>query len=167
MATTSSPRTKRPRPTGRAAVRQYLPMVVIVLCLGVLAYACSIANTGDPSNLADRYPEVNQVFPPPESEVLRQAIVGVDLAPGYGAVLYINGTRIPEDQVNVQGNPDFDGVEPEQFEQLELINRYQYQPLQGRVVEVLNGDRNCVRAEVFRLDDPDRPRNVEWCFTAA
>ena len=147
--------------------QKYAPLVGILAALAVMFYACGIANTGDPSNLADRYDQVERVFPSPESEVLRQASVGLDVAPGYAAVLHLNGVRIPEDQVNVLGNPDFDGEEAEQFDQLESINRYQYQPLEGRAVEALNPDRNCMRAEVFPVDDIGSITNIEWCFTAA
>ena len=163
----STQSTARPPQESHGLLRKYLPPFIIALSVALLVYACSIASTGDPSGLADSFAEVERVFPLPESEVLRQSLVGVDLAPGFGADLYINGTRIPEDQINVQGNPDFDGAEPEQFDQFEVISRYQYQPLAGRVIEALNGDTNCVRAEIFQLEDEQVVRSIDWCFTAA
>lgn len=156
-----------PPPPKDTPLWRYGPPIVILLMLGVILYSCGDANTGNPNDIASRFPEVEKVIPSPDSEVLRQNIVGIDLIDGWSAVLFINGTRIPEDEVGVIGNPDFDGSNPEQADGLTALNRFQYQPLSGRSVEILNGDVNCVRAEIFPTADPGAIKNVEWCFTAA
>jgi hypothetical protein len=53
-----------------------------------------------------------------DSEVLRQAQIGIDLAPGWTGVLIINGTEIPEDQLTI----------------IPELNQVFYQPADGKEV---------------------------------
>jgi hypothetical protein len=92
---------------------------------------------------------VERRFPEPDAETLRQVQVGVDLRPGFAAVLTIDGIRIPEDQV---------GGIPQQDE-------YVFTPGDGQVIERFSGGRHCVTASVRnRVNPEEAPVSVNWCF---
>ena len=100
-------------------------------------------------------PGIEQLIPAPGSEVLRQEQVGVDLAAGYSAELEINGVPIPPDEVNVLRSD----IEPSESNATTgtfgtTLNRFVYQPLEGRAVPELKADENCVVATFWPLADP-------------
>ena len=100
--------------------------------------------------------------------MLRQSKVGIDLAPGHAAELEINGVPIPPDQVNVfrdEADPEASSEQQGGFDS--TLNRFEYQPLEGRAVPELKGDENCVVATFWPLSDPGDTETVEWCFTVA
>ncbi len=93
---------------------------------------------------------VEHLIPRNGAEVLRQAELGVDLAPGYEGTLIVNGTEIPSDQLRLV---------PEQHQVF-------FTPGEGKVIEELPAGRTCVvalawRSAVGRGPDDERTR---WCF---
>ena len=132
----------------------------------ILAFVLADTDTGDDVIFND--PAIEALLPVPGSEVLRQSQVGIDLASGFDAELVINGVPIPRDQVNILRNaedPDQSAEEPGVF--ATTINRFLYQPLEGRAVPELKGDENCVVATFWPLADPSDVRTTSWCFTVA
>jgi len=126
-----------------------------------------VSNTDDPDNpVITGNPAIEELIPQPGSEVLRQSLVGIDLAPGYEARLVINGTRIRPEQVNVlrsEENPEESAGQAGRFD--ETLSRFVYQPLEGRDVPALKADENCAVATFWpTLDDTDID-SIEWCFT--
>ncbi len=127
-----------------------------------------VANTGSDDDVIFSDPAIEALFPARGDEVLRQSQVGIDLVAGYEAELVINGVAIPPDQVNVlrnAENPDESAAEAGTFST--TINRFLYQPLEGRAVPELKGDENCVVATFWPIADPDDIRTTSWCFTVA
>lgn len=113
-------------------------------------------------------PGLEQLIPAPDSKVLRQEQVGVDLSAGFSAELEINGVPIPPDQINVlrsDRNPTESNATTSTFGR--TLNRFIYQPLDGRAVPELKADENCVVATFWPLADPTNISEVRWCFTAA
>jgi hypothetical protein len=147
-----------------------LPILLIGLGLGGFILGFSLSGSDDSQNLDAA---IEELLPAEGAEVLRQTPVGIDLIDGYDANLYVNGVAIPPDQVNVlrdsenpeEAAPDASGQNVTNSSA--AINRFQFSPASGQVIESLPGDRNCARAEFWPLDDPTNVRSVEWCFTVA
>ena len=86
-------------------------------------------------------------------EVVRQAELGVDLAPGYEGALAVNGVEIPTEELRLV---------PEQ-------NQVFFTPGEGKAVEQLRAGPNCAEAVMWRAsagrgtaDD----LSYRWCFEA-
>jgi hypothetical protein len=133
--------------------------------VAIFIIAFVVANTDEPGSVRIVNPAIEALIPAPGSEVLRQSQVGVDLAPGFEAELVINGVQIPPDELNVLRDAD----DPQQSASQTgafgtTINRFTYQPLEGRAVPELQGDENCVVATFWATADPTNIDTVEWCF---
>ena len=156
-------------PSQRSALNRGVPWILVVAGIALFIAGFAITTTGDPDQpIVASNPAVEELIPAPGSEVLRQSQVGIDLVAGYTAQLFINGTPIPLDEMNVLRDTDDPAVsaeEPGTFDT--TLNRFLYQPLEGRSVPELVGDENCVVAEFWALAEPDARQRVEWCFTVA
>lgn len=159
-ATTSAVRPLRER------IKDSLPILLVGLGLGGVILGFSLGGGDDgPQNLD---PAIQELLPADGAEVLRQTPVGIDLQAGFEAVLFVNGNRIPEDQVNVLRDAENPREPSEQTSDFgTTINRFTYSPSAGTVYEELPGDENCARAEFWPVEDPTDIRSVEWCFTVA
>jgi hypothetical protein len=84
---------------------------------------------------------------------VRQAEVGIDLAPGWTGVLLINGLEIPEDQLR--------RVEPQ--------NEVYFQPGEGKELEAFQAGTIVVEAQIWRSvsETRDDARSVTWSFGVA
>jgi hypothetical protein len=136
----------------RRRVRRILTTLVILACFGGLVIAAQHTERGDkdePSVSGAPKTVVELQAPAPESSVLAQAQILIDLTTSYSASLVVNGVLIPDDQVQVR---------PE-------LNQVIFTPGPGKVIAKLPGGRNCVEADIFRLDgvQEDVPP-TRWCF---
>jgi hypothetical protein len=117
-----------------------------------LAGGIVVTDTSHPDD-ATQSEIVERLVPRANDEVLRQAELGIDLAPGYDGTLAVNGVDIPvEDQRRV----------PEQ-------NEVFFTPGDGKAVEQLEAGPNCVRATVWKAADGPgtaNDRTFDWCFEA-
>ncbi len=140
-----------------------------LITLGVILviFALLLTTRGSEDIRVEGNPTIETLIPEANSEVLRQSAVGIDLISGYAAELTINGIPIPPDQINVlrdEENPRESASTGGSFSS--TLNRFVFQPLEGRAVPELLGGRNCVVAEFWPLSDPSSRRKIEWCFTA-
>jgi len=86
-------------------------------------------------------------------DVIRQAEIGIDLAPGYEGTLVVNGVEIPTDELRLV---------PAQHQVF-------FAPGEGKVVERLNAGPNCAMAVVWKSSLGRGTVNDEsftWCFEA-
>jgi hypothetical protein len=86
--------------------------------------------------------------------VVRQARIGIDLAPGWTGVLRINGLEVPEDQL--------DRNEP--------LNQVFFTPGEGKEIEHLQAGPVVVQALIWRSgfgETRDDARLVTWQFRVA
>jgi hypothetical protein len=169
MEVVTKPLHSKPSRAERLA-KKAIPPLGLLLGVSIFVIAFVVANTDDtlPPEIAN--PAIDSLTPLPGAEVLRQSQVGVDLISGYAAELVINGVPIPPDQVNILRDPnssDNTGTNPQPGRFDQTINRFLYQPLEGRVVPALKGDENCVIAAFWPISDPTAIESVEWCFTVA
>jgi hypothetical protein len=128
-------------------------LVVLVLsAIGLFVLACMSADTSNDDGIAVSGDIVERLTPASEDEVLRQAPVAVDLAPGWAlGALTINGTPVLEQDWKVTAE----------------LGLYQFFPAEHEDLEVIKADQNCVEAEAFQLADPTETQQIDWCFTVA
>jgi hypothetical protein len=93
---------------------------------------------------------VEQVVPGNGDAALRQSEIGVDLVPGWTAVLAIDGREIPEDQLRRN----------------EPLNQVFFMPGEGQEIEELDPGPHVATALIWRPADQTREdgRQVTWRF---
>jgi hypothetical protein len=93
---------------------------------------------------------VERLVPDDGDATLRQAEIGVDLAPGWTAVLAIDGRPIPDDEVR-RNDP---------------LNQVFFTPGEGRVIEELAPGPHLASALIWRPVEEGREdgRTVSWRF---
>jgi hypothetical protein len=133
---------------------RYRVLLAVLVLAAVVAFVAMIrsTDTGGPEE-ATASDVVERFVPNAGDEVLRQAELGVDLAPGYDGTLFVNGVEIPvEDQRRV----------PEQ-------NQMFFTPGEGKAIERLPAGANCAMALVWKASDgrgTSRDQSLQWCFKA-
>ena len=141
----------------RLSETQFRLLIAAMVTLALLALYAGVraTDTGgdDPVTISGRPDVVERLIPGEGDEVIRQAELGIDLAPGYEASLTVNGVEIPTEQLRLV---------PEQ-------NQVFFTPAEGKVVEQLHAGPNCATAVVWRsaagpgtADD----KSFTWCFEA-
>ena len=142
---------RAPAPMSQGRYRALLAVLVAGAVVALIA-GIALTDTTDPDDKTQSE-LVEHLIPPRDDEVLRQAELGIDLAPGFDGTLAVNGVAIPvEEQRRV----------PEQTQVF-------FTPGDGKAVEQLLAGRNCVTATVWQAaDGPGTPkdRTVDWCFEA-
>ncbi|MFN3216735.1 MAG: hypothetical protein ACE367_09600 [Acidimicrobiales bacterium] len=152
----------------RRAIERSVPWLLAVAGAALFIIGFAITTTGEPDQtIVTSNPAIEELIPAPGSEVLSQSQVGIDLVAGYTAQLFINGTPIPLDEVNVLRDVDDPQTSADQAATFDTtLNRFLYQPLTGRAVPELVGGENCAVAEFWPIADPEAVERVEWCFAA-
>lgn len=134
-------------------LRRLLLAAIILGCLVGIFYTGRAAVTGNDESSSALPDTVDRLIPASGSEVLRQTQVGIDVAEGQDAYLLVNGVEIRDAE---------DGLIKDLGTGLIL-----FQPGEGRPVEALNPNQNCVVAFVYdELDGPSAAQPVSWCFQA-
>lgn len=145
-------RARRVRPPGGSLRYRIGVTVALAVAFAALFAGVRATQTGDDDDpsVSGQPGVVEQLRPREGAEVLRQAEVGIDLAPGYEGRLLVNGTEIPEDELRLV---------PEQ-------NQVFYAPGPDRTFETLPSGRNCVTAIAWRSAVGPGPQDLrfEWCF---
>lgn len=145
---------KRRLPTLSDPLRRGIMILLVLGALGGLVLTARSAVTGsDPTS--DALPDaVERLIPSPESEVLKQSRVGIDVASGYDGYLVVNGTEIRTSE---------DGLTKDLGSGL-----IEFQPRTGAAIEELNPETNCVTAVIWKQSEGLRAsRPISWCFAAA
>ena len=143
-----------PRRMSEARYRLLIAGLVAVAFLALYA-GIRATDTGeeDAGRATGRPDVVEHLIPRPGDEVLRQAELGIDLAPGYEGALSVNGVEIPTEELRLV---------PEQ-------NQVFFTPAEGTAVERLQAGPNCATAVVWRSSrgrgTPD-DEVFTWCFDA-
>jgi hypothetical protein len=133
-------------------VRRLVPFVLVVAALAAIVYAGSLGSGSEEIRITDE--AVEQLVPADGSPVaVRQAEVGIDLAPGWTGVLIINGREIPEDQLR----------------RVDAQNQVFFQPSAGKDIEAFQAGTIVVEAEIWRSTSETREdaRSVIWSFGVA
>jgi len=127
--------------------RRIIIAVLVAGALVGLGWAFNSASKTNPSS-SQTTRAVQEVFPPPGDLDLRQVTVGVRLAPGYTGDLFVDGKRVPDDELH---------REPALY-QLTL------RPRPGGQFNLGPG-RHCAAVRYWLLAQPDDKRDSPpWCF---
>jgi hypothetical protein len=132
-------------------LRRVLTTLVILACIGLLIVAAQHTRRGDTEDATTTGGNsvVQLMQPTPESSVLSQAQVLIYLTVNYKAHLSINSVSIPDEQTVYK---------PELVE-------VSFLPGPGKVLERLPQGRNCVRADISRVDGVSEVvPPASWCF---
>ena len=134
-------------------VRRVLTTLVILACFGGLVVAVQHTQRGDTEEptFSGKVSKtvVELQAPAPESSVLSQAQLLIDLTTTYDASFVINGVTIPDDQL--QKRPE--------------LNQVIFNPGPDKVVEQFPAGRNCVQADIYRIDGVEESVSpARWCF---
>ena len=119
----------------------------------LVAVHATDTGTRDPATVSGRPDVVEHLIPGQGDDVIRQAELGIDLAPGYEGDLILNGVAIPTKQLRL--------VPPQ--------NQVFFTPGRGKVVERLNAGPNCMTAVVWRSAlgrGSANDQSFTWCFNA-
>jgi hypothetical protein len=147
--TSTSPRPPLEKPR-TVIIRRIAITLIVLACIAGMAVAVAHTRRGDEEFTILGSPNVVQFLAPPDgSSVLSQAQIEIDLAAPYDAHLSINGVAVPDDQL--QKHPE--------------LSQVTFTPGAGKVFETLPSGRNCVQADIFRVDGTaEAVAPVRWCF---
>lgn len=129
--------------------------LLLVVAAGALVLAVRSSDTGSTDRA--RHESVERLIPAPGSQEVRQARVGVDLAPGWDAELFVNGRAIPRDQT--------EGWEAGDASPERSLFQVLFQPGPDKEFELFPAGEICVTAQIFSLVS-DETAVEDWCFTA-
>lgn len=96
---------------------------------------------------------VEHLVPGNGDDVIRQAELGIDLAPGFEGAITLNGVPIPEEELRIVAEQ----------------NQVFFTPGEGKAVERLQAGANCALATVWRSSEgrgTANDRSFTWCFNA-
>lgn len=79
------------------SVRRLVPGALAVVALALFVYAFTLGR--GTTDIVATDDAVEHLVPGRGAQVVRQAEIGIDLAPEWTAVLVVNGVEIPEDQL--------------------------------------------------------------------
>lgn len=124
--------------------------------IGVFVVAALAGSGEDESDRAvTAGPAVDRVIPNPGDEVLQQQRVGVVLDARY---------RLSSMVILPSANAT-EGVDvTSEVEHTEGLNRFEFAPGEGRLIEALSPDANCVIARFVLIARPEESDTVRWCF---
>lgn len=130
--------------------RRVVSSVLLAVAFGGLVVAF-IMHDDTPDTLP-RPRAVGTVSPEPGSLQLRQTEIFVELDPSYAGILAVNGTVIPDDQLDV----------------IEGLNRYSFTPADGKEIDELPPGRTCAVITFDQVVNPGTdPGSFRWCFNVS
>ena len=142
------------RPMSEARHRWLVGVLVVGSCAALYAgVRATVTGEGDPVSVSGRPDVVERLIPAQGDAVLRQAELGIDLAPGYEAALVINGVPVPDDELRL----------------VPAQNEVFFTPGEGKAVARLQAGSNCVQALVWKTSEGRGTPNdtsFTWCFDA-
>ena len=132
---------------------------IIALSIAVAFVAFGLAATSGAQDGEDisvtQNPAIDALIPERESEILQGDQIGIDLAEGFAGALTIETSDgrnipIPTDEIdsNFQDN----------------LGLVVFRPGEGRVLEALPPQSNCVTAIFWPIINPEDQQSIRWCF---
>ena len=154
--TTNGRGPEQPRPP-RSSLRIRVSIAALLL-FGILGFVvAALVGSGDDDSdrAATASPAVDRVIPNPGDEVLQQQQVGVVLDARYrlsSLVVFPSGQSSNGVDVTAEVN------------HVEGLNRFEFDPGEGRLIEALSPDTNCAVATFVLIARPEEADTVRWCF---
>ena len=143
-------------PTLRSPLRIRVGIAALAL-FGIvgLVVAALIGSGGDADTAVTASGAVDRVIPNPGDEVLQQQRVGVVLDARYRL-----SSLVVYESDQLTGGVDVTA----QVDHIEGLNRFEFVPGEGRLIEALSPDTNCAVATFVLIARPDEADTVRWCF---
>ena len=131
-------------------VRRLVTGALLAFAAWLLVFSFATSEDEPVPDARDR--TIRRVFPDDGTVAIRQDAIGVELAFGYSAVLQIDRTEIPDDQID----------------QISGINRLSFTPGEGKEITALSPGRHCATTLYWPSGrSREDARRYSWCFTAA
>lgn len=147
-ASPSAPAGPQPVTRNRRFQPRHAAYLVLLAVVVVCVYALYQLADSPATNLEGG--SIERLIPAPDSKILQQDQIGIDLAPGYEASLAVNGTPLPTDQLLI----------------VPALNQVFYQPGPGKIIEFWPAGRNCIVATFWRSETgPNQSSSRAWCFS--
>lgn len=150
----SAPSPDHPPRMAEGRYRLLIAGLVVLAGVAIVAGVRATETGTDDGPTGDGGSEVvERLIPASGDEVIRQAELGIDLAPGYEGTLEVNGVEIPDDELRL----------------VPAQNEVFFTPGEGKVVEELRAGPNCATAVVWRSAigrDAATDQTFSWCFEA-
>ena len=132
--------------------------IAALILFGILGFVvAALVGSGndDADSAVTASPAVDRVIPSPGDQVLQQQLVGVVLDARYRLSSLV---VFPSDQVG-------SGVDvTAEVNHIEGLNRFEFDPGEGRLIEALSPDTNCAVATFVLIARPEEADTVRWCF---
>jgi len=130
--------------------RRVVITALLLFAVGLLLWAAQFTGDPDPPAAGRIDSAVEQVVPGNGDAALRQGQIGIDLEPGWTAVLAVDGREIPEDQLR-RNDP---------------LNQVFFTPGEGQEIEELDPGPHLASALIWRTASQTRDdgRTVNWRF---
>jgi hypothetical protein len=130
--------------------RRVVITALLLFAVGLLFWAAQFTGDPDPPAAGVLDSAVEQVVPGNGDAALRQGQIGIDLEPGWTAVLAVDGREIPEDQLR-RNDP---------------LNQVFFTPGEGQEIEELDPGPHLASALIWRTASQTRDdgRTVNWRF---
>jgi hypothetical protein len=130
--------------------RRVVITALLAFAVGLLVWAAQFTGDPDEPGRGRIDSAVEEVVPGNGDAALRQSEIGVDLVPGWTAVLAVDGQEIPEDQLRRN----------------EPLNQVFFMPGEGQEIEELDPGPHVATALIWRPADQTREdgRQVTWRF---
>ena len=144
-------------PSQRSSLRIRVGIAALAVfgIAGLVIAALVGSGDDDAGRTATASPAVDRVIPDPGDEVLQQQRVGVVLDARYrlsSLVVY------PNEQLT--GGVDVTA----EVDHIDGLNRFEFAPGEGRLIEALSPDTNCAVARFALIARPEESDTVQWCF---
>ncbi len=145
--------------TSRSSLRIRVSIAALILFgIAGLVVSALVSGEDDSDNAATASPAVDRVIPAAGDEVLQQQQVGVVLDPRYQMSSLVifpgSGTTgavdVTDEVLHVEG-----------------LNRFEFNPGAGQLIEALSPDVNCAVATFVLIARPEEADTVRWCFSVS
>jgi len=128
-------------------LRRVILSLLVLAAIGGFVFALNSSDTETEPVFTDS--AVREVFPAANTIELRQSRIGVELDVAYTAVLFVDGTEIPEDQL----------------EREPALGQTFYTPGPEKETGEMRPGRHCATALLWRFDSTrEKGRRYSWCF---
>lgn len=145
----------QPSAPRRSSLRIRIGIAALVV-FGILGLVvAALVGSDDDAAVEGATGPVSRLIPPSGDEVLQQQRVGVVLDARYRLTSL---TVFPNDRFT--GGVDVS----EEVAKVEGLNMFEFAPGEGRLIESLSPDANCVRAVFVLIARPDESDTTQWCF---
>ena len=143
-------------PPSRSSLRIRVSIAALLL-FGILGFVvAALVGSGDDADEAvTASPAVDRVIPNPGDEVLQQQRVAVVLDARYRL-----SSLVVYQSEQLTGGVDVTA----QVDHIEGLNRFEFVPGEGRLIEALSPDTNCAVATFVLIARPEEADTARWCF---